>query len=195
MNTRFSFLLVLLVGVCSSAQGGAIRRPFDETTNITLIISAPDSVKAWRTIGSLHTDKSLKGLSLQRAYYERSGDGVPVATNLSAVLGADLLDKGTYLNGMANCVAQPGVIISFSKGGQALDLYFCFECNILIVDTAPGVNKAETETELPPKYLRAPPEQRAETCHAYGFTSGRAKLLRTIKQIFPDDAQIQALAD
>jgi hypothetical protein len=134
------------------------------------IISAPDSVKAWRTVGSV---KSPHGAPQE--YYQKSGEGLVVSSKLAGRLGKILLDKDTYARQGPDCEPMPGVIMSFSKGNSTLHLYFCFECNILTV------SKLQSDGKM-------------ASVNTY-FRPGRAKLLGVVKKIFPEDPQIQSLKE
>lgn len=205
-----SIFFIALICLTARARGG---EDFVGGAENAAIIAAPDSVMAWRTVGSLLTTNHP---AWHEQYFQKSGDGIPVSTNLASQLGGVLLDTNTYLPGSSTgCMARPGVAISFSKGKRTIDLYFCFECGILSIDSAPDpkkwlsptnqansfrlaakvrTNGLSEDPNLPPKYIRAPPDQGSpETIGSSLFGPGRAEILAVIKKIFPTDPRIQSL--
>ena len=170
------FLLVA-VGLISFAtshlNAGEMEDRFGGNEYVALI-EAPTSVKAWRTVGSLKSD-----FTDIKDFYRKTGKAKLVSTNLVTQLSKVLLDEKSYSHfdgpGKA-CRPFPGVILTFSKGKRDLDLFFCFECKVLVV-------KAGTDDKGTPVELRGGSD----------FDASYAKFVRTMKQIFPKDAQIQSL--
>jgi len=145
------------------------------------IIAAPDSVKAWRTVGSLNHENARP-----EDYYVKTGKGIMLSKSLSARIGKAVLEKDTYADphedpnelprpGKA-CFPEPGVVLTFYKDNHFVDVYFCFQCNIMIVNSVWDPKKS--------------PEL---TGGQVDFDFGRAKLLRIIKDVFPKDKEIQSL--
>jgi hypothetical protein len=60
---------------------------------------------------------------------------VEVAPELAARLAETLLDpqRNRQINGVKPCVTRYGWKVSFIRGEEQIDLYFCFECAILAV--------------------------------------------------------------
>lgn len=139
------------------------------------IIANADSVKAWRTLGSIEIEQyghkyEGKRFNINPAdLYRKSGKGILVSTNSAAELGRLLLDKNSYpppgLFGK-NCEPEPGVVVTFSQGNKGVDVFFWFECKILVV------NNMQTD-----------------------FDPSCAAFLKIIKNIFPNDRKIQSLTD
>jgi hypothetical protein len=160
--TKFLILFcatVLISSGCSNSK--QLASQFGGVENVT-IITKPDSVNAWRTIGSLNPRESRN-----KDFYKKTGVANLVTTDLAAQLSKILLDKHSYLQlggTLKLCLPEPGVVITFSNGKKDVDVFFCFECNILI---APG---GSTD-----------------------FDPCRPQLVRIMKQIFPKDPQIQSL--
>jgi hypothetical protein len=67
------------------------------------------------------------------------------------------------------CLPSYGVKLSFTRGADRVDVLLCFECDIVLFEhngEPPGLEE---------------------------FTPMRPVLVRAVKQLFPDDAEIQAL--
>lgn len=145
------------------------------------IIAAPDSVRAWRTVGSLHPDSPNRE---PHDWYRKSGKGLLVTNALTAQLSKVLLDRKTYppplpagvFTSGKNCMPMPGVVLAFTKGKSTLELYVCFECNIMTL-YIPGNEK----------------DPHPETGGEVDFDPGHNNLLRVVKKIFLKDQQIQSL--
>lgn len=173
-KTLTVFIVSISLGVIVlsplAALGGT---PFGR--DIDAIVAAPESVEAWRTVGSLHSDTAVPN-----DYYKRSGKGILVSTNLAAALSKAILDSKTYphFDGPIpgkDCFPEPGVAVRFTKGKRRIDFFVCFECNIVIMFDSP-----EKEPDL------------AQGAQA-DFDPGHNKLLQIVKRVFPKDRQIQAL--
>ena len=129
------------------------------------IVAKPVSVKAWRTVGSV---KSSPG-----DYFEKFGNPIIVSTNLAAHLSKVLLNESSFENSSSTpkqCLLEPGIVVTFSSGKHDLDVFFCFECNVLVV-------KSETK-EI-----------------GNSFDPSRVELVQIMKKIFPKDPQIQSLKE
>lgn len=235
-----TMLATVVCGGCGtlSAKGGVADR-FVGGANNAAVIAAPDSVVAWRTVGSLHDyqkqtnsnpwalilapnpnqyqeytngDLVMKGSQVYtngyvlvndhvytngdpalitdhwsiEDYYTKAGRGTPVPAEIAAQLTALLLDKHTYRGtngddvfmGLPDCEYEPGVVITFAKGDRAVDAYFCFQCDVLIIryDKDPNKTPPFASTEAPIGYARE-------------------ELLQVMKKIFPNDPQIQSLTN
>jgi hypothetical protein len=172
---HFPALFFAIIPLCYSSpdvKGGDVEGRFGGIES-TAIMAAPSSVKAWRTAGSLQPDSASPG-----DYYQKFGEAVLVATNLAQRLSKVLLAEKSYYprsDGVAKaCHPDPGIVITFFNGKEDIDVFFCFECNIL-----EAVRTAKGEKAMPG--LRS------------DFDPSRAKLLRIMKQIFPKDLRIQSL--
>jgi len=129
------------------------------------IIAESVSVKACRTVGS-------RTLSPPE-YFEKARDSLNVSTNLARRLSQVLLNEKSYEfsnSSTGSCVLQPIVAITYSDGKRDVDVYFCFDCTVLVV-------KSQTK----------------EVGNRFG--PSRAELVQIIKEIFPDDSQIQSLKE
>jgi len=163
-----SFLLIAVISISfgpSHLNASDVESRFGGNEN-TAIIAAPNSVKVWRTVGSLNSSPG--------DCFEKFGSAIVVSTNLAAQLSKVLLDVHSYEHSDAStpkqCLLQPGVVVTFSKGEHDLDVFFCFECDVLIVKS--GTNEIGND-----------------------FSPSRAEFVRIMKKIFQKDAQIQSLKE
>jgi hypothetical protein len=177
---KAAYFLILFIGtaiVCSCFAADDIW-PTNELGGIenAAIVAKPVSVMAWRTVGSLELRSRSFGSFTPAHLYQKSGAGNLVSTNLASQLSNLLLDQTSYPHNdglwAKNCLPEPAVVVTFSNGKKNVDIFFCFECNILIVKTNEKVMTDGLQTDFDP---------------------GHAKILAVIKKIFPKDQQIQSL--
>lgn len=104
------------------------------------IIRNADSAKAWKTLGLVEKEQYEAG---KRAgfnpadFYRKAGDPILVSNDMASQLSKALLDKHSYSNigsSLKDCEPEPGVVITFSEGNKSVDVFFCFDCKILIVN-------------------------------------------------------------
>ncbi len=164
-----SFAAILFLFAASYLNAKIVGQLFGGDENVA-IIANPISVKAWRTVGSLKT----KSLRRKDDYYLKSGEAILVSTDLAKQLSKVLLNEHSYGGGKL-CAPAPVVVVTFSNGKKDVNIYFCFECDILVVTT--DGKSASDRFHL---------SQGA-------FDPSRTKLLRIVKKIFPKDPQIQSL--
>ena len=168
-----SFIVVILISLGCSYHNDVNNR-FGGIENATAI-AKPDSIKAWRTVGSLKSSESVTFAD----FYQKAGKATLVPTNVTEQLCKILLDERSYLHLRGkekSCTVLPGVILNFSSGKRDLDVFFCFDCNILIVRT--GTDEKRIPIEL-----------------NSDFDPRRPELVRMMKLIFPNDAQVQSLKE
>lgn len=153
-------------------DGTRVAGVFGGSGNVA-IIANPDSVKAWRTLGSVEVEQWDRGKNVDfkyEDYYVKTGKPIVVSTNLAAQLSRLLLDKNTYPEptGMSKqCLPDPPVVVTFSKGDKSVDVFLCFGCKILIV------NKMQNQSDFDP---------------------GAEAILKVIKKIFPKDRKIRSIS-
>ena len=91
------------------------------------IVQASTDVHAYRLADAGYYEDDL-------ASYDRAGEPVRVAEVDRVTLRDLVLDEGSYKLGLAKeCEPVFGVGVSFVAGEQAVDILFCFECDILAV--------------------------------------------------------------
>ena len=95
----------------------------------------------------------------------------PVAPNrtMARRLVVALLDPANFGSPSKACSVSPGVKIRFSKANGKADIFFCFECLILVTyrnDERKGLDN---------------------------FDPGRDEFVDIVKQLFPNDPVIQAM--
>ncbi len=163
-------LLFLIAGFCPGCnRTDAAKHGIDDDG----VIAVAESVRAWRTVGSLGRSENVVG----EDFFKPSGEGVVVASELAKRLAVVLLNEKSYLSprgSFKGCIAEPGVMIRFSKGGGYSNAFLCFECDILIVRT-----KAD--------------EMAKSGGVDRDFDPSRAEFVKLVKLIFPTDTTIQEL--
>jgi hypothetical protein len=175
---RFSILLIAVALISANCFGDSVSNwatnQLGGIENAT-IIASPTSVKAWRTIGSLASPFS-ESFSPED-FYRKSGKGEIISTNLAAQLSKILLDENSYPHSEGSlptpgkdCFPEPGVVITFSNGKKDVNIFFCFECAILIVN----------------------PDEKTPNGLQTDFDPSRQKLLQIAKKIFPKDSKLQS---
>lgn len=170
--------IILTFSNCYGGDGNWATNQLGGVENAT-IIARPISVKAWRTVGSLELENgnSFPSDSFITNLYRKSGSAILVSTNLAAQLSKVLLDEHSYppLSQISkSCFPEPGVVITFFDGKKNVDVFFCFECAILIIETDGKATAGGLQTDFDPS---------------------RTELVRIIKKIFPQDARIQSLQE
>ncbi len=168
-----AYVTLLILPSCFGADNDWATNELGGIENAA-IIAKPLSVKAWRTVGSLELNSPSFTLD---DLYRKSGEGNLVSTNLAAQLSKLLLDESSYphYSGLVipkGCLPEPAVVVAFSDGKKNVDVFFCFECAILIIKTDENPTKIGLQTDFDPS---------------------RDKLLQVMKKIFPKDQQIQSL--
>jgi len=168
------FLLTLsavcLLGCRRDALGISDR--FGGAKNVSLIAS-PQTVTAWRTIGSFTSITNSEDLL---KHFNKSGAGVLVPPDLVMQLTNVLLDKRSYLNVADACIHVPDLVLTFSNGTNDLDLFFCLDCRVIMVKTGEG------EKGQPPLTMDSDLAKTASS-----------KLVHIMKKVFPKDDAIQSL--
>lgn len=105
--------------------------------------------------------------------YRMVGDPVTVTKELAKTLQTTLLSSDTYEWEMAKACGHPvyGVKLSFYRGGDRVDVYFCFSCLVLAV-------VRDQKTYMPED-----------------FDNGKQVFVDAVKELFPTDAEIQAIRE
>jgi hypothetical protein len=149
---------------------------FGGITNLSLV-AFPKTVTAWRTVGAFQPVQSQED-ELKR--FTKSGTGVLVPTDVFMQLTNILLNEHSYISRSVadSCMHEPDLILTFSDGTRDLDLFFCIDCQIMLVKIGNGENGHPPNTVDSDLTRAAAP-----------------KLAHVIKQIFPKDDTIQRLKD
>src|ERR1700678_724060 len=113
MNLSRAWLVAGVSLLCgfSQVKGGSVENGLGGIKK-AVIIAAPSSVKAWRTVGSMQPDSSSYA-----DYFQKFGQAVLVPTNLARRLSKVLLAEKSYLRSDSikkACAPAPGVVITFS---------------------------------------------------------------------------------
>ncbi|OWK45465.1 hypothetical protein [Fimbriiglobus ruber] len=98
------------------------------------------------------------------------GDAVPVPAPLATKIATALTADSTYAWDFAKgCKPNYGVRLSFFRGSDRVDVFLCFECDLLRADHN-GARGA-----------------------AKDFDPGRPAFVKAVKELFPKDPVVQAL--
>lgn len=162
-----ALVVVLSAGVAAAytVQGREdIPKLFGGSDGVQLVRQAT-SVRAYRVVGTSEFHKSLDK-------YEMQGEPAEVSASQAKALQDLLLDHDSYKWNVAkSCLPIYGVRAQFLKGDQAVDVLFCFECNVLAVFRNGRFVAGED------------------------FDPIRGPLLEIVKPLFPDDEAIQELEE
>ena len=139
-----------------------------------MTVAHPTKVEAFRLKENIKRD-GTEFTDLNNNYEVTAGPvSVPetLATELSAVL---ILPQAYEREFHKACMPRYGVRLSFQRGSDHVDVYLCFECDMLLV-TRNGLVTAD----------RSSPG-------GENFDPMTAILARAVKTLFPDDSEIQEL--
>lgn len=156
---------LLLVIACSSGCGGPAG-------DLTVVFGG------WPAIETVKNASSVKAFRLRSpsdhheslADYTMMGDPVDVPEAAAARLRDLLLDRTAYeWESAKGCIPDYGVRIQFQHEGDEVDVLLCFECAILAVYHNGKIAGGED------------------------FDDISSELAAIVKELFPNDAAIQAL--
>jgi hypothetical protein len=160
--------MFLVVVECRGDDDTIITNIFGGSENVAIVANA-DTVQAWRTLGSVRAEKpGYVGVPNDYPnYYRKTGRPVLVSSDLAAELSRLILDKNSYLTcPMKNCRPDAEVAVTFSHANKSVDIYLCFNCNVLVVNGIPLPNYIDPGSEA---------------------------ILQVIKKVFPNDRKIRSL--
>ena len=168
----FQRLLLLAVGClltgCHETGGKVVGSskellPIYGSQQVIDIVQASTDVHAYRLADAGYYQDDL-------ADYERAGEPVRIPGTDRETLRDLLLDEGSYeLEIAKGCEPVFGVGVSFVVGEQAVDVLFCFQCDILAV------------------------YQDGRVVGDEDFDPARTRLVALVKKFFPNDDVIQQL--
>jgi hypothetical protein len=129
------------------------------------LLASATSATVWRMF-----DHGLKKL----------GSGNTVSSNLVAQLTTILLDEHSYMPPDLgdNCIHEPDLLFIFGQAAKKLDIFFCLDCHAVMVKIGEGPKGEPPVTKL-------------------SLLTGSAsrRIVRIVKQVFPNEYAIQALDD
>jgi hypothetical protein len=161
---RFQSAL-LLVFACSSGCGGPAG-------DLTVVFGG------WPAVETVKNASSVKAFRLRSpsdhhealADYQTIGDPVEVSPAAAAQLRNLLLDRTAYeWDSAKGCIPDYGVRIQFQREGDEVDVLLCFECDVLAV------------------------YHNGQDVGGEDFDNISSQLAAIVKELFPNDAAIQAL--
>ncbi len=130
-------------------------------------VAKPSRVEAYR-LDPLPAGRSWTEASV--ADYPVTAGPVAVPAAIVGPVSAALLSPDTYGWDFAkSCLPTYGVRLSFHRGGERIDVLFCFECNILLIG------------------------RDGRTTGGEDFDRNRAVFVRAARALFPEDDLIQRL--
>ena len=164
-----TLLCALLMTATLGCQSGSARvEQLFGGPEAMAALRAPDSTQAWRTTAEFAVKEGTETKGKLADYVILNGP-VPVKESISTAI-AGLLKKDIYEWNMAKgCEPIPGVAIEYTKGGDKLLIFFCFECDILLT------------------YLNG------KRVGGEDFDRIHRALANEVKKIFPNDPAIQKL--
>jgi hypothetical protein len=155
-------------------SAGVLENRFGGSNNCRLVKN-PKRVIAWRTVGPPKSEQEIG-----RSSFEKVGKDIIVPKKLLTEITDLLLDEKSYLSDESqdNCAHDPDLAFSFSDGTKRLDVFFCLDCQVMIVNN----QSAYTENPPFPSYST--------------FQTGiPGKIVRIAKKLFPRDEPIQVLKE
>jgi hypothetical protein len=176
--------LVLLTGIalygCNSGKPSADLEPSDELKRILgadtiAVLTSANEVETYRIDHESYLPEKRKreGERINGFLVTRKGETQGSA--FAAKLRTILLQDSAYNGDRAKCF-DPGVAYRFKSGERTVEVAICFMCNNL--DVRPNL------------------KNQGEFLEIGGFSkSVRAQLLALTKEAFPDDSEIQAIAE
>ena len=164
-----TLLCALLMTATLGCQSGSARvEQLFGGPEAMAALRAPDSTQAWRTTAKFSVKEGTETKGKLADYVILNGP-VPLKESISTAI-AGLLKKDIYEWNMAKgCEPIPGVAIEYTKGGDKLLVFTCFECDSLI--TYLNVKRVGGED----------------------FERIHRALAIEVKKIFPNDPPIQKL--
>lgn len=166
-----AIVVVIAMGVAlyQAAFGApSMSRLFGSAENLAIVREAT-RVEAYRLAPPAGVDPFLVDTSPLE--YQTTAGPVTVKSELAETLQATLLSPSTYRLWIVKECGFPvyGVKLSFFSGSEHVDVYFCFKCSVLaVVRDKQVVGRAD-------------------------FDHGEQVFIDAVKQLFMQDAEIQAI--
>lgn len=173
LRRLLTIVVAIAVGVAlyQAAFGPpSMSRLFGGAENMAIVREAT-RVEAYRVVpppGSRPMEDFISPLDFTVA-----SEPTTVPAEMAEELATTLLSPNTYFWGAAKACGYPvyGVKLSFFRGNDRVDVFFCFQCGDLAV-TRDG-----------------------EKFGIGDFSSLERPFVAAVKQLFPDDAEIQAIRE
>lgn len=178
-SVRFSLrrllVVVLAVAIAATFYAATVGRPpivklFGGAENMAIVREAT-RVEAYRVAppaGSKPMEDYISPLD-----FEVAAGPAAVSAEMAKELATSLLSPDTYRRGGAKECGYPvyGVMLSFFRGNDRVDVFFCFQCGDLAV-TRDGKKFGVGD-----------------------FSQITRPFVVAVKKLFPDDAEIQAIRE
>jgi len=176
---------VCFIAICLAVATGYFawyqhnRHPIDMqklyggTANL-LVMQSPEKVQIWKTAGFLSIRDGSEAQIDMKAFYKKGGEPMIVPDSLAKNFSEILSRPSSYYdagNSAKACMPMPGFVVGFTREKQEVDVFLCFECDVLTV-------------------------QVGESFKAQGdFDPSHNELLRFVKMLYPNDDRVQALRE
>ena|SRR5256885_1811840 len=107
-------------------------------------------------------------------YRKKGGAPIVVPDPMTKSFSEKLSNPSSYdydPGSAKSCIPLPAFVLAFTRGGQEVDVFLCFECDILMIQIG-ETYKADAD-----------------------FDPSHNELLRLIKMLYPKDDRVQALRE
>jgi len=172
-----------LIGVCLALFVGYfawrhrhhidIQKLFGGPENLQ-VVQAPEKVQIWKTAGFLNIREGFDGQPDMNAFYKKGGEPMIVPDSLVKSFSERLSNASSYYydpTSEKTCMPMPGFVLGFMRGKREVDVFLCFECDVLMVQVGENF-KAQAD-----------------------FDPSHNELLRLVKVLYPNDDRVQALRE
>ena len=144
----------------------------DPAGDLTEVFGRPQAIDTVKNASSVKASRlrSPSDHHESLADYATIGDPVDVSEMAASRLRDLLLDRTAYeWDSAKGCIPDYGVRIQFQHEGDEMDVLLCFECDVLAV------------------------YHNGQDAGGEDFDDIKSQLAAVVKELFPDDAAIQAL--
>jgi len=106
------------------------------------ILTAPESVKAAHTVGFVEHMAESDNPRME-AFYEKDTNSVPVPPEVADNIVKIITSKDRQSDVRPACIYTPGFVMTFSRKDKNVDLFFCFECGVIIMRSSSDATAKE----------------------------------------------------
>jgi hypothetical protein len=149
-----------------------LQKLFGGPENLSIVRSS-DKVRIWKTAGFLSTEE-LSPQSDMSTFRKKGGEPMTVPGSMAKSFSEKLSNPSSYYSDSGSeksCIPLPGFVVGFTRGDREIDVFLCFECDILLIQVG---DTFKTEVDFDPSHN---------------------ELLRVIKALYPNDDKVQALRE
>jgi hypothetical protein len=174
--------IVCFIAICFAVAGGYfawrhqnhpdLEKLFGGPENQE-VVRSPGKVLIWKTAGFLNVHDGLDGQPDMKAYYRKGGEPLVVPDSLAKSFSELLSKSSSYYydtTSSKSCAPMPGFVLGFMHGKREVDVFLCFECDILMVQVEENYKEAD-------------------------FDPSHNNLLQLVKALYPGDQKVQAIRE